>query len=202
MNIREHELENKQWNFHPKLPVGFYPIFDWPPSPTKLINFVLRYWLQKSDRTLLLLISFFTYFFLLPPLNEMSLIGIKWISEVALRNYILIFLVAGGLHWWFFIRKGQGNIFQYDTRNRNNKSKIFTFNNNIYDNMFWTLFFGVPIWIFFECLLLWSFASGKIEIFNFNDGWLWFCLWFPLLQIWQSFHFYCYHRVLHIPFFL
>ena len=66
------ESINKQWNFHPKLPVGFYPIFDWPPSPKRLMNFIWTYWLQKSDRTILLLISFFTYFLLFPPLKEMS----------------------------------------------------------------------------------------------------------------------------------
>ena len=67
--------------------------------------------------------------------------------------------------------------------------------------MFWSLVSGIPIWVAFEVLLLWSFASDKIEIFTFSDGWIWFCLWFPLLQIWQSFHFYWWHRMLHIPFF-
>ena len=192
-------MKNFFWHFHPKLPIGFYPFFDWPPSPKKCIIFIWNYWLQKSDRTILLLISFFTYFFLFPPIEVMSKIEFEWISMVAIRNYILIFLVAGGLHWWFFIRKGQGDKFQYDKDKRNFNSKIFTFNNNVYDNMFWTLVFGVPIWIFFETLLLWSFASGKIEIYYFDQGWIWFCLLFPLLQIWQSFHFYCYHRLLHIP---
>ncbi len=194
-------FKNKQWNFHPKLPVGFYPLFDWPISPKKCLSFILNYWLQKSDRTIFLLITFFTYFILFPPIETMSILSFEWISLLALRNYIMVLIIAGGLHWWFFIYKGQGNEFQYDTRIRNKKNKIFTFNNNVYDNIFWTLVYGVPIWIFFEVFILWSFASGKIDIFYFNNGWIWFCLWFPLLQIWQSFHFYCYHRLIHIPFF-
>ena len=193
--------KNDYWNFHPKLPVGFYPLFDWPPSPKKWLNFIWNYWLQKSDRTIFLLITFFTFFFLFPSIESMSKLSFYWISMVALRNYILIIFVAGGLHWWFFIRQGQGKEFQYDTRLRNKNSKIFTFNNQTYDNIFWTLVSGLPIWIFFEVVILWSFASGKINIFHFNDGWIWFCLWFPLLQVWQSFHFYSYHRILHIPFF-
>ena len=192
---------SKNWNFHPKLPVGFYPFFEWPPSPKNWIKFIWNYWLKKSDRTILLLIAFFTYFFLFPSIEEMASLKIGWISMVALRNYALVFLVAGGLHWWFFIYSGQGSKFQYDTSDRNKQNKVFTFNNHVYDNMFWTLVYGVPIWIFFEVLLLFAFASGNIEIFNFSDGWIWFCIWFPLLQIWQSFHFYCYHRILHIPFF-
>ncbi len=194
------KITNEQWNYHPKLPVGFYPFFDWPPSPKKCSSFVWNYWLKKSDRTIFLVLALFTYFFLIPPMQEMATIKISWISKLIIRNYIFILIVAGGLHWWFFIKKGQGENFKYDTKKRNNKSKIFTFNNNTYDNIFWTLVYGLPIWIFFEAILFWSFASGVIDIFYFSDGWLWFCLWFPLLQIWQSFHFYCYHRIIHIPF--
>ena len=200
-NKKVDESMSKYWHFHPKLPVGFYPLFDWPPSPKKWLTFIWNYWLQKSDRTIFLLVTLFTYFFLFPPTEEMATLSPEWISKVALRNYIMIFIVAGGLHWWFFIRKGQGKLSQYDTSITNNKSRKFTFNNNVYDNMFWTLVSGLPIWIFFEVLLLWSFSSGKIATFQFGDGWIWFCLWFPLLQIWQSFHFYCYHRIIHIPFF-
>ena len=88
----------------------------------------------------------------------MSILSFEWISLLALRNYIMVLIIAGGLHWWFFIYKGQGNEFQYDTRIRNKKNKIFTFNNNVYDNIFWTLVYGVPIWIFFEVFILSDFS--------------------------------------------
>ena len=169
-NKKVDESMSKHWHFHPKLPVGFYPLFDWPPSPKKWLTFIWNYWLQKSDRTIFLLVTLFTYFFLFPPTQEMATLSPEWISKVALRNYIMIFIVAGGLHWWFFIRKGQGKLFQYDTSIRNNKSRKFTFNNSVYDNMFWTLVSGLPIWIFFEVLLLWSFSSGKIATFQFGHG--------------------------------
>ena len=98
---------NEQWNFHPKLPVGFYPLFDWPPSPKKWLQFIWNYWLQKSDRTIFLVLSFFTFYFLVPPMEEMATLDIGWISMLALRNYIFILVVAGGLHWWYFLYKGQ-----------------------------------------------------------------------------------------------
>ena len=190
-----------QWYFHPKLPVGFYPFFEWPPQPRKCLSFIWNYWLQKSDRTIFLLLAFFTFYFLLPETEVMTTLAPGWIFKVALRDLILFLIVTGGLHWWFYMRKGQGKKFKYDTQPRKKKSKLFSFNNHIYDNMFWSLVSGIPIWVAFEVLLLWSFASGKIEIFQFSDGWIWFCLWFPILQIWQSFHFYWWHRMLHIPFF-
>ena len=108
-NKKVDESMSKYWHFHPKLPVGFYPLFDWPPSPKKWLTFIWNYWLQKSDRTIFLLVTLFTYFFLFPPTQEMATLSPELISKVALRNYIMIFIVAGGLHWWFFIRKGQGD---------------------------------------------------------------------------------------------
>ena len=48
---------NEQWHYHPKLPVGFYPFFDWPPSPKKWLSFIWHYWLQKSDRTIFLILG-------------------------------------------------------------------------------------------------------------------------------------------------
>ena len=31
---------SKQWHYHPKLPVGFYPFFEWPPQPKNWLNFI------------------------------------------------------------------------------------------------------------------------------------------------------------------
>ncbi len=131
----------------------------------------------------------------------MSKLTSDWILMVAVRDLALFLIVTGGLHWWFYMRKGQGIEFKFDTQPELKKNKLFSFNDHIYDNMFYSIVSGLPVWIGFEVLLLWSFASGSIEIYQFSDGWIWFCLWFPLLQIWQSFHFYWWHRFLHIPFF-
>ena len=190
-----------QWHFHPQLPVGFYPFFEWPPNPKNWLRFVWNYWLQKSDRTIFLVLSFITFYLFMPSMEVMSILTPKWIMMVAVRDLALFLIVTGGLHWWFYMRKGQGIDYKFDTQPELKKSKLFSFNDHIYDNMFYSIVSGLPVWVGFEVLLLWSFASGSIEIYQFSDNWIWFCLWFPLLQIWQSFHFYWWHRVLHIPFF-
>ena len=119
--------EKNKWNFHPKLPVKFYPLFDWPPSPMKCINFVWNYWLQKSDRTIFLILSFLIFYFIVPPMQEMVTLEIGWISMLAIRNYILIFIVAGGLHWWFFLYQGQGNKMLYSLTWRVSLSLVLFF---------------------------------------------------------------------------
>ena len=192
---------NKQWFWHPKLPVGFYPYFDWPPKPKEIFNFVFLRWLQKSDRTIFLLLSFMTFYLLMPSLDTMSTLSFDWISKLIIRNLILFTVVAGGLHWWFYVKKGQDMKFKYDPHPMKKKSKLFSFGSQTYDNIFWSVVSGVTIWILYEILLLWSFGNGKIDVFYFKDGWFWFIIWFPLLQIWQSFHFYWWHRFLHIPIF-
>ncbi len=190
-----------QWHFHPQLPVGFYPFFEWPPNPKNWLRFVWNYWLQKSDRTIFLALSFITFYLFMPSMEVMSILTPEWIIMVAVRDLALFLIVTGGLHWWFYMRKGQGIDYKFDNQPELKKSKLFSFNDHIYDNMFYSIVSGLPVWVGFEVLLLWSFASGSIEIYQFSDNWIWFCLWFPLLQIWQSFHFYWWHRVLHIPFF-
>ncbi len=190
-----------QWHFHPQLPVGFYPFFEWPPNPKNWLRFVWNYWLQKSDRTIFLVLSFITFYLFMPSMEVMSMLVPEWIMMVAVRDLTLFLIVTGGLHWWFYMREGQGIDYKFDNQPELKKNKLFSFNDHIYDNMFYSIVSGLPVWVGFEVLLLWSFASGSIEIYQFSDGWIWFCLWFPLLQIWQSFHFYWWHRVLHIPFF-
>ena len=190
-----------QWHFHPQLPVGFYPFFEWPPNPKNWLRFVWNYWLQKSDRTIFLVLSFITFYLFMPSMEVMSMLVPEWIMMVAVRDLTLFLIVTGGLHWWFYMREGQGIDYKFDNQPELKKNKLFSFNDHIYDNMFYSIVSGLPVWVGFEVLLLWSFASGSIEIYQFSDNWIWFCLWFPLLQIWQSFHFYWWHRVLHIPFF-
>ena len=84
---------NKQWFWHPKLPVGFYPYFDWPPKPKEIFNFVFLRWLQKSDRTIFLLLSFMTFYLLMPSLDIMSTLSFDWISKLIIRNLILFTIV-------------------------------------------------------------------------------------------------------------
>ena len=192
---------SEQWHFHPQLPVGFYPFFEWPPNPKNWLRFVWNYWLQKSDRTIFLVLSFITFYLFMPSMEVMSILTPEWIMMVAVRDLALFLIVTGGLHWWLYMHQGQGIDYKFDTQPELKKSKLFSFNDHIYDNMFYSIVSGLPVWVGFEVLLLWSFACGSIEIYQFSDGWIWFCLWFPLLQIWQSFHFYWWHRVLHIPFF-
>jgi lathosterol oxidase len=50
----------------------------------------------------------------------------------------------------------------------------FTFGDQVWDNMFWTLAWGVPIWTAYECGLLWMLSQGMIPGHDWDAGPIWF----------------------------
>jgi lathosterol oxidase len=71
---------------------------------------------------------------------------------ILLRNLVLISLVAGGLHLWFHKYAVQGLEQKYDPRPFPRMGRMFSFNSQVLDNIFWTLASGGTIWSGFEVL--------------------------------------------------
>ena len=79
------------------------------------------------------------------------------------------------------------------------RARSFTFGNQVYDNMFWSIASGVTQWTIYECLILWSMANGYAPVMTWSDSPLLFLGWFLLIPIYTSLHFYFVHRFLHWP---
>ena len=116
------------------------------------------------------------------------------------RNLILMTLVAGGLHLYFYTFTKQGQKLRYDPRPLMKNGKQFTLGGQIRDNMFWTLASGVTIWTIYEALLFWAMANGYAPVITFASNPIWFVALFFLIPVWESFYFYWIHRLLHVPF--
>lgn len=190
---------SREWHYHPDLPVGFAPFFSWPPQPRRVAAFLWEYYLQTSDRSSFVLLAFATFYLFQSAPADMATLGAGWVLAALARNYVLMLVVAGGLHLWFYGYKKQGKRLKFDPRELSRSNQLYKFGDQVRDNMFYTLASGVPIWTAYEVLLTWAYASGIIPTFEFSDGWLWFIAAFPVLAIYQSFHFYCIHRLLHWP---
>ncbi|WP_293573019.1 sterol desaturase family protein [Phaeobacter sp.] len=191
---------SKEWHWHPVLPVRFAPYWHWPPNFKGLIRWCWQNWLQFSDRSIFLILAFIVAFWLQPVSSAQADITIDWVLPVFLRNWILLTLVAGGLHLWFYGIDGQGKLLKYDPRPYlKRRNALFKFGYQTWDNMFYSLVYGAPILSVFECVLRWSYASGHTTTIQFVDAPLWFILLFPLLALWQSLHFYLVHLLLHQP---
>jgi len=189
----------KQWHYMPNVPIETSPLFDWPPKPVKAAKWIGNSWFTIGENIILVALACLCWFFLSPSLETTQTLSADWISFIFIRNIILMFIVAGGLHWYFHTGKKQDNDLKFDAREVPAKARVYTFGNQLYDNMFWTLASGVTLWTAYEALMLWAMANGYAPILLWADNPIWFAaLWF-LTPIWISFHFYWIHRFLHWP---
>jgi len=189
----------KQWHYVPNVPIQTSPLFAWPPKPLSAFKWVAGSWVTIGENIILVALACICWFFLSPSLEITTTLSVDWIGFIFMRNIILMCIVAGGLHWYFHSGKKQDNDLKFDARELPAKARIYTFGNQLYDNMFWTLASGVTLWTVYETLMLWAIANGYAPILLWADNPIWFAALFFLTPIWISFHFYWIHRFLHWP---
>ena len=190
--------EAARWNHHPGT-IRNNPLFAWPPKPMDVFRWYSGFWFTTSTTTMNFVFACIAYLLFLPPLQDMQVLSWGWVIQLWLINLVPHCLCAGGLHYWLYEIKGQGKTFKYDARDQARDNGTYTFRNQVRDNMFWTIASGITLWTAFQVLVFWAMANGAAPILFFPDNPLWFILWFVLIPLWSSFHFYWVHRLLHWP---
>jgi len=185
------------WNHQPDVPIQVSPFFCWPPDPKRMMAWLAARWLSLAENTILMAITLVTWMWFQPTLETAKTLSIDWIAVIWLRNMFLLFCVAGGLHWFFYMRKGQGMRLKFDPRDLMTRGRQFTFGGQVKDNMFWSLTSGVGFWTAFEVLMYWGMGNGWFPVLMWRDNPVWFVAIFLLTPVWISFHFYWVHRALH-----
>ncbi len=185
------------WHHVPEVPIEVSPFFCWPPDPGRMARWVAARWLGIAENVIVLALAAICWIWLSPPLEVTATLAPGWIAAIWLRNMALMLLVAGGLHWFFYMRKGQGMALKYDPRELMQKGRQFSFGGQIRDNMFWSLTSGVGFWTGYEVLLLWAMGNGWAPVLSASQHPVWFVLLLLLTPVWISFHFYWVHRALH-----
>ena len=191
---------SKDWNYHPDLPLADGSIFKWPPKPGFLARWFARNWLSLSERVIMVLLAVAIWLWIYPDFADAKTIQAGWIFQVWLAHFALVALCAGTLHWYFFMRKGQGSELKFDKRDMARGNKLWKFSNQVHDNMFWSLTSGVGVLTAFTVLTMWLMANGYTPVITPLSNPIWFALSLILLPIWSAFHFYWVHRLLHVPF--
>ena len=97
-------------------------------------------------------------------------------------------MLTGGLHLYFYTLHIQNRFLEYDVNNMQTGNK-FTFGDQVWDNMFWSLTSSLTIWTVYECGLLWLWSQGIIPKWSWDDGAIWFIALFILIPFWDSLHF-------------
>ena len=191
---------SKEWNYHPDLPLADLSIFKWPPDPHFLGRWVLRNWLTLSERVMMVVLATLYWLFLYPSLGTAKTLAFGWVFQVWLVNLGLMICIAGGLHWFFYIRRGQGKALKFHHREPAKGNSLLNFSNQVHDNMFWSLGSGVLQATALQVLIMWLMANGYFPTMNLTPNPILFIAGLMLLPIWFAFHFYWIHRLLHVPF--
>ena len=167
--------------------------------PFKPLKFIFNLIREKFALFLIIWfgITLFSWFFLTPSFETMKSFEISWIAFIFFRNLTITFLSYGFFHLRFYTFNAQGNSFKYSTKNLEKNNSKFFLNNQLLDNMFYTLCSGVTIWTTYEVLTLWAFANDIISYISWELSPLYFCLIFFFVLHIQDIHFYFVHRLLH-----
>ncbi len=188
------------WNYHPELPSSDSSVFAHYNNPRFLIGWVRRNWLSLSERVLMALLAILLWYTLYPSLETARTFSLGWIIQIWAINMGLLLVIAGGLHWYFYMRKGQGKALKFDHRDQSRNNRSFLYADQVKDNMFWSLTSGVAQLTAFQVVTMWLMANGYTPLITLTSNPVWFILWLILIPIWSAFHFYWVHRLLHQPF--
>ena len=190
---------SREWNFHPRLPITMSPVFDVPPRPKAALGWLAGTWLKRTPPVNHLIFAVVAYLAFWPSLESVR--DAPWASAAQMLavNFGAVLALAGGLHAYLYVFAGQKARLKFDVRPME-KSKRFTFGNQVWDNMFWSLASGVPIWTAWMVLYFVAAAHGWVPtLARISAAPIWFVLFFFGIRFWQSFHFYWIHRLIHIP---
>ncbi len=194
------KLDERGLNWVPNKPVSYGPVFDWPPNPRALFKFFFGYPGYFLPWNLLYAVAaVLIWQYLTPALETMREISFGWVAFIFVRNLGLAIAVYGTWHLWLYSWRKQSTIFKYNRQWPKEKSAAFTFGNQTYDNMFYTLASGVPIWTAYEVLMLWAYANGFAPLITFAEHPVGFIALFFLVPFIHEVGFYIAHRSLHWP---
>ena len=189
-------------DWRPKGLIRLPPIYSWPPSPGAIAKWFVGFpgylWPLNA---LVLLITLATWVFLTPDLAAMKTFELWWIALILVRNLGLTLAFFGGLHLYLYSFRQQSDKTKFSTRPFLTNNSRFRFGDQVRDNMFRTLGYGVPIFTAYEVLTYWLFANGLLGFMPIADGsagyWIWFVVLLLIMPVIHSTHFYFTHRMLH-----
>lgn len=134
-----------EWNYHPDIPIDNNPLFSWPIRLKDTLIYYRDSWLALSEGTIFIILAILTWQFFSPELETARNLHWSWAGGIWLRNFLVLLVVAGVLHYYFFARKQQGIELKYVSSFMSRGSR-FLLNNQLWDNMFYALVSGVLIW--------------------------------------------------------
>ncbi len=180
----------------PDVPIPVAPMFEWPPKPIGVLRFFAwkQFW---PGGAMYIAFAWLVWNYATPDLASMDRFEVDWLALLWLRNAALVTAIAGPLHRWLYVRRGQGTTTKFNER-WPRKSERFTFGHQTWDNVFWTIASGVTISTGFEAIGWWMFANEHTPYRDFAGNWPYLIGLTVFTFYWSNAHFYANHRLLHV----
>lgn len=199
MDDLKYGTRDKRGSWRPNTPLIVGPLLDKPWSLVRVLKWIPSHLLPWNS--LFFALATILWVWLTPSRETLQSFELGWIGFLLLRNAAMILVLFGILELRLYVKRRQGNHYKYNARfPADYPSDVFWFRSQSIDNALRTFLSGVPIWTAYEVILLWSWANniGLWSAWGSNPIWLAaFALLLPLLH---EAHFYCVHRLIHLPF--
>jgi sterol desaturase/sphingolipid hydroxylase (fatty acid hydroxylase superfamily) len=195
----EYGYRTPRGDWRPPYPLKFAPLFVWPLQLRAAFKWAFGYpgfiW---PVNVVYWTIAAVSWLYFQPPLEQCATLQAGWILKMLLRNLVLMWLIYGGWHLLLYTFKVEGTNRKYDPRWLRKNDRNFLFRNQLYDNIFWSVVSGVPIWTAYEVLYMWGAANHYFPTVSWREHPVYCTLMLIALPFWREFHFYWIHRAIHI----
>ena len=188
----------KRGDWVPDAPLVTSPLFRLPPQLGKLPGWLPGYFLPWNVLFMASGAVFWTWFF--PDVATMKVLAWGWVLQILGLNLVAVTLFYTALELPLYIRRRQANRFKYNGKFPGDaKNAAFWFGSQNAEGIVRSLGTGVPIWTAYQALLGWSAANGHALTVTFADHPIYLLALGFCVPIWHEFHFYCVHRLIHVP---
>ena len=198
MDDLKHGTRNRRGDWTPNDRLETAPLFEFPPRWRKLLAWLPSYFVPWNVIFLSLALLF--WWALTPDKEVMQELSPGWILYLLARNSLLVLVIYGAIELRLYIKRTQGARFKYNQRfPADTTSGVFWFKSQNIDNALRTFGSGLPIWTMYEALILWCYANDFGLWATFGDNPIWLIAFALVLPLVHEFHFYCIHRLIHVP---
>ena len=189
---------NKRGDWSPREPLRVAAYFYWPLKPLELLRWLKGYLFPWN--ALFMALAAIMWFWLTPNIETLKTLAVGWIAYLFIRNSILVLMIYGLLELRLYVRRTQGTHFKFNGKWPSDQpSDVFMFKSQNIDNIIRTFMSGVPIWTAYEVFGLWCYANGYGLWGSFAAHPIWFLVFAFFLPFYHEVHFYCVHRLIHVP---
>ncbi len=198
MDDRQIGKRNKRGDWQPTEPIATAPLFVFPPQPLNFLKWLPGYFFPWN--VLFMALAAVMWFYLTPNTETLKTLSAGWILYLFARNSVLILMIYGLLELRLYVQRKQGARFKYNGKfPADQPSDVFMFKSQNIDNIIRTFATGVPIWTAYEVLGLWAYANHIGPWATFAEHPYWLVIFALVIPIYHEFHFYCIHRLIHVP---